>query len=73
MKKELKWDYAISEFKYHGCLLNPDKLPEGIREEYIKALNQFFESFAKIIKIHAINPKISEKAYREVFGNKGGK
>jgi len=67
------WEYAISKFSYHGCLLNPDKLPKDIRVEYKEVLNQFFESFAKIIKIHTDNPEISEKAYHEVFGKKGGK
>lgn len=70
MKKEPKWDYAISEFKYHGCFLNPDKLPKKIRKKYRATLDKFFETFAEIIKIHADNPEISSKAYEEVFGKK---
>lgn len=70
MAKTIKWDYAISEFKYHGCFLNPDKLPKSEREKYRNALDKFFESFAEVIKIHTNNPDISSKAYYEVFGKK---
>ena len=61
-------EYSMSEFKYHGCFLNPDKLPEKDRQPYIDALNKFFEAFRDIIRIHIDNEDISKKAFEEVFG-----
>jgi len=66
-----KNEYSLGQLKYHGAIINPEKIPDKEdAEKYRKAVDDMFRNLSVIMTIPRKYPEIAEKAYYEVFGKK---